>query len=64
MPNKVVIRFLDGRIERGYTADFQPHKEIFHLVVKSEGAQQGKSLATWIFTAAPRFFLHTYRSGK
>lgn len=57
MPNKVVIRFLDGRIERGSTADFQPHKEIFHLVVKSEGAQQGKSLAIRMANLKAVFFV-------
>jgi len=55
MPNKVVIRFLDGRIERGYTADFQPHKEIFHLVVKSEG--QDRSLAVKMANLKAVFFV-------
>ena len=57
MPNRVVIRFLDGRIERGYTADFQPHKEIFHLVVKDEGAQHGKSLAIRMANLKAVFFV-------
>lgn len=55
MPNKLVIRFLDGRIERGYTADFQPHKEIFHLVVKSEG--QDRSLAVKMANLKAVFFV-------
>jgi len=29
--NKVVIRYQDGRIAKGFTADFSPNKEIFHL---------------------------------
>ena len=57
MPNKIVIRFLDGRIERGYTADFQPHKEIFHLVVKGEDTQQGKSLAIRMANLKAVFFV-------
>lgn len=57
MPNRVVIRFLDGRIERGYTADFQPHKEIFHLVAKGESAQQGKSLAIRMANLKAVFFV-------
>jgi hypothetical protein len=40
MPNKVVVRYLDGRIERGYTADFQPGKEVFHLVVREDGLEK------------------------
>jgi hypothetical protein len=55
MSNKVVIRFLDGRIERGYTADFQPHKEIFHLVVKDEG--QDRSLAVKMANLKAVFFV-------
>ena len=55
MPNRVVIRFLDGRIERGYTADFQPHKEIFHLVVKGEG--QDRSLAIKMANLKAVFFV-------
>jgi hypothetical protein len=37
MPNKVVIHYIDGHLERGYTSDFQPTKELFHLIVKDEG---------------------------
>ena len=33
MPNKVVVHYLDGAIEKGFTSDFQPHKEVFHLIV-------------------------------
>jgi len=34
MPNKVVIHYVDGKVERGYTTDFQPNKTAFHLIVK------------------------------
>ncbi len=34
MPNKVVVRYLDGRTERGSTSDFMPHKDMFHIVVE------------------------------
>lgn len=57
MPNRVVVRFLDGRIERGYTTDFQPHKEVFHLVSKGEGTQQGKSLAIRMANLKAVFFV-------
>ncbi len=36
MPNKVVVRYLDGHIDRGYTTDFMPHKDIFHIVVEED----------------------------
>jgi len=55
MPNRVVVRYLDGRIERGYTADFQPHKEVFHLVVKGE--TEDKSIAVKIANLKAVFFV-------
>lgn len=30
--NRVVVRFVDGRILKGYTHDFLPEKELFHLI--------------------------------
>ena len=34
--NKVVARFVDGRIVKGTTADFLPTKDMFHLNVMNE----------------------------
>lgn len=39
MANKVVVHYADGKIERGYTSDFQPNKDVFHLVVQDENAE-------------------------
>lgn len=36
--NKVVVRFADGRIVKGTTADFVPTKNVFHVNVMSETA--------------------------
>ena len=36
MINKIVVHYLDGTIQRGYTTDFQAQKEVFHLVVKKD----------------------------
>ncbi len=33
-PVKIVIRFADGRIEKGYTQDFFPKKPLFHFFKK------------------------------
>jgi hypothetical protein len=32
--NKVVVRFADGRIVKGTTADFFPNKDLFHVSVE------------------------------
>jgi hypothetical protein len=29
--NKTVVRYQDGRVVKGYTRDFMPNKEFFHL---------------------------------
>jgi len=46
MPNKVVIHYIDGKIERGYTTDFQPQKEIFHLVIKKNNKEKSLPVKT------------------
>lgn len=32
--NKLVVRFRDGRVLKGHSMDFNPKKEIFHLVTE------------------------------
>jgi Family of unknown function (DUF6982) len=32
MQHKIVVRYLDGRVLKGYAVDFMPAKEVFHLV--------------------------------
>ncbi|MCX7994937.1 MAG: hypothetical protein N3A65_04080 [candidate division WOR-3 bacterium] len=55
MPNKVVVHYLDHRIERGYTTDFKPDKPIFHLVVK-EGDKE-RSIPVKIASLKAVFFV-------
>ncbi len=55
MPNKVVVHYLDHRVERGYTTDFKPDKSIFHLVVKEEGRE--KSIPVKIENLKAVFFV-------
>ena len=37
-PNKVVVRYLDGRVLKGHTNDFLPTKDSFHLTRLDEPA--------------------------
>jgi hypothetical protein len=30
--NKIVVRYQDGRVSKGYTNNFMPNKDVFHLV--------------------------------
>jgi len=36
MQNKVVVRYLDGRILKGFTTNFMPNKDTFHLTPSDE----------------------------
>jgi hypothetical protein len=36
--NKVVVRFADGRVVKGMTADFVPTKDLFHVRESGESA--------------------------
>jgi hypothetical protein len=39
-PAKVVVRYLDGKIIKGYTLDFFPNKDQFHLQSQEKSAGQ------------------------
>jgi len=39
--NRVVVRFGDGRILKGYTHDFLPEKELFHLIEDTDSGAGG-----------------------
>ena len=54
----VVARFADGRVLKGTTHDFAPHKPIFHLSVWGEPA--AKALAVPIGALKALFFVRTY----
>jgi hypothetical protein len=55
MANKVVVHYADGRIERGYTSDFQPGRDVFHLVVKTDESE--KSIPITISDLKAVFFV-------
>jgi hypothetical protein len=40
MVNKIVIRYADGRIEKGTTQDFSPNKDVFHISNRENGEHQ------------------------
>jgi hypothetical protein len=56
---KIVIRFADGRIEKGYSQDFFPHKPVFHLFKNlSKGAANHKEIHVADLKAV--FFVKTF----
>jgi len=40
--NKIVVRYSDGRLQKGTTMDFVPHKDSFHFIM--DGAEQDGKL--------------------
>lgn len=39
LPNRIVARFVDGRMLKGTTQDFAPGKDAFHVIGSEGGAQ-------------------------
>lgn len=59
--NKVVVHFRDGRIVKGYTHNFNPNKETFHVAdVKKE--HEVTEVSTSLMKAV--FFVKTFEGDK
>jgi hypothetical protein len=56
MQNKVVLRYLDGRIQKGTTEDFSPVKETFHV----KDSESGVSEAVTFAALKAVFFVKTF----
>ena len=59
--NKVVVHLRDGRIIKGYTYDFNPNKEVFH-VSKAQNGNEVTEVSTSLLKAA--FFVKTFEGNK
>lgn len=54
----VVARLVDGRLLKGTTHDFAPHKPVFHLCVRDD--PKAKALAIPIGSLKALFFVRSY----
>ena len=59
--NKVVVRFRDGKMFKGYTYDFFPHKNVFH-VTESRYAKEVIEVSNSLLKAV--FFVKTFEGNK
>jgi small nuclear ribonucleoprotein (snRNP)-like protein len=59
--NKVVVRFRDGRMVKGYTHDFTPNKGIFHV---SEAQDGGKVIEVSTSLLKAVFFVKTFEGNR
>ncbi len=62
MLGKVVIHYIDGKVERGYTTDFRPDKGIFHLVIKEDKEEKSveKSVRVSVASLKALFFVKEF----
>lgn len=62
MSNKLVVKFKDGKIRKGYSTDFKPTADIFHLhSIEEEG---NEVLEIEISSLKAVFFVKDYKGDK
>jgi hypothetical protein len=59
--NRVVVRCLDGRVLKGFTFDFLPNKESFHLV---DAEDERKVVSIYAKELKAVFFVKTFAGNK
>jgi hypothetical protein len=57
--NKIVARFQDGRLVKGFTNDFLPAKDVFHLV-PADSAPGSKPQEVKVFDLKALFFVRDF----
>jgi hypothetical protein len=58
-PVKIVVRFSDGRIKKGYSQDFFPNKPVFHLTI-SQSAESAEPEEIRLADLKAIFFVNTF----
>jgi len=63
---KIVVRFLDGKIIKGYTADFNPNNSLFHIspVEESPSGRKDEMLEIDISKIKAIFFVKDFAGNK
>jgi hypothetical protein len=61
--NRVVVRYIDGKILKGYTHDFLPEKELFHLIEET-AAGEGSVHEVKMPELKAVFFVKTFDGNK
>jgi len=61
--NKIVVRYLDGRVSKGYTNDFMPNKNMFHLIPLDAPADS-KPLDVYVDVLKAVFFVKDFTGDK
>jgi len=61
--NKIVVRYQDGRINKGVTSDFFPNKDVFHLLPVN-AQPETKPIAVSIHELKAIFFVKTFEGNR
>ena len=61
--NKIVVRYQDGRISKGYTNNFMPNKDVFHLIPLDAPAGS-KPLDVYVNVLKAVFFVKDFTGDK
>jgi hypothetical protein len=61
--NRVVIRFKDGKLLKGYTLDFLPTKDSFHVISEQE-EDKGESYEVEVEKLKAIFFVKSHEGDK
>ncbi len=59
-PIKVVARYANGKIVKGFTQDFLPNKDRFHLHPASKGVPEGAPIEVFIKDLKALFFVRDF----
>jgi hypothetical protein len=67
--NKIVVKYKDGKIVKGWTTDFGPNKEIFHLHLLEEYSKdileiEMSSLKAVFFVPSQRKIIIIFKDGE
>ncbi len=59
MQNKIVVRYQDGRLTKGFTTDFMPNKDVFH-VTPSDALPGAKTVTVNMLELKAVFFVKDF----
>jgi hypothetical protein len=61
--NKIVVRYQDGRVSKGFTNDFMPNKDVFHIV-PMDAPSGTKPLDVYVNVLKAVFFVKDFIGDK
>ena len=61
---KVVLRYIDGRVIKGYSQDFNPTRPVFHFQKESPDASGNQPMTIEIKDLKAVFFVKTFEGNK